>query len=222
MTPSTSSLLQRVLEQHPPETRDRILRLVHDLGYSENDPLFAVLLTTSSVQVLLEEAPEALRQTFDNGQQRLLERLDDYQRAAAKGVEHQIAKAVSEALKKAREAKSEITLKSMAMAAGAIATMLTLGALAGYSWAQWQVSQERLDPSGARQLTLDEAKTLDWAQSPQGQFARHLMEWNAGLLDGECQEQVKDLGITMYYGNQQAVDGFCFLWVEPPSQRTFR
>ena len=97
--------------------------------------------------------------------------------------------------------------------------------IAGLSW--YQASRPR-DPTGPRQLTLEQAKALDWATSAEGQFSRKLMHWNQDLLSRDrngqlvCANEVNRLGVTLeMLPNRKATAGFCTLWVQPPNQREF-
>jgi hypothetical protein len=95
----------------------------------------------------------------------------------------------------------------------------------GLSWYQ---STRTLDPTGPRQLTLEQAEALQWAASAEGKFARSFMSWNQDLLSRDrtgqlaCANEVKRLGVTLeMLPDRKATAGFCTLWVQPPNQREF-
>ncbi len=73
-----------------------------------------------------------------------------------------------------------------------------------------------------RRLTLEQVETLRWAESQEGQLARNVIKWNAGLLDNlDCLNDVKHLNVTLKVQGREAQSGFCVLWTQPPSQRRF-
>lgn len=221
MAVDTTAVLDQLLNKVDEKSEAKILRIVEAFGVDQNDPMFLLLLANSSVQVLLEQAPNQLQQTLDYANQKALDKVEDYEQAAKRGVERQVAKAVNELVKKTGASKAQVTTKSI-IGAGAIAFgLIGFGTFCGWAFSQWQQSQIAQDPAGPRQLTLNEAETLDWALSAEGQYARNLVSWNEDLLGGECQKQVEDLGVTIQIGSQQAKSGFCLVWTQPPSEREF-
>lgn len=96
----TQSLFDRVMRQEDdPKVRERILEIVNETGVRENDPLFVVMLATGRMQALLERSPRELRQTFEYAHQQIFAKLEDYEQAARRGVEHQVAQMVNAASK---------------------------------------------------------------------------------------------------------------------------
>lgn len=221
MPADTPTILEELLGQVDDKTEAQIRRIVSAFGIDENDALFLLLLSNSSVQVLLEQAPNSFRQTFEHAHQKVLDSIEQYEQAARRGVERQVSESVKELMRKAGATKARVTLKSL-IGAGAIALGLVgLGLLGGWSYARWQQSQIQMAPGEPRQLTLQEAEALDWATSNEGQYARQLLEWNEALLGGNCQQQIKDLGVTIQMGTRKAKSGFCLVWTQPPSEREF-
>lgn len=221
MAADTTTVLDQLLGKVDEKAANKILRIVNAFGIDRNDSLFLLLLANSSVQVLLEQAPNQLQQTFEFANQKALDKIEDYEQAARRGIERQVAEAVQELVKKTGASKAQVTVKSL-ISAGAIAFgLIVIGLAGGWGYSQWQRSQVVQDPSGPRQLTLNEAEALDWALSDAGQYARQLVTWNEDLLGGECQQQLQDLDITIQMGTQQAKSGFCLLWTQPPDQREF-
>ncbi|MGP1384040.1 MAG: DUF6753 family protein [Thainema sp.] len=221
MAADTTTILEELLGQVDDKTEAQIRRIVSAFGIDENDALFLLLLSNSSVQVLLEQAPNHFRQTFEYAHQKVLDSIDQYEQAARRGVERQVSESVKELMQKAGARKAQVTLKSL-IGAGIIALgLIGLGLFSGWSYAQWRQSQVAMAPGEPRQLTLNEAEALDWATSSEGQYARQILEWNEDLLGGECQQQVKELGVTIQMGTRKAKSGFCLLWTQPPSEREF-
>lgn len=221
MPADTRTILEELLGQVDDKTEAQIRRIVSAFGIDENDALFLLLLSNSSVQVLLEQAPNHFRQTFEYAHQKVLDSVEQYEQAARRGVERQVSESVNELVKKAGATKARASLSAL-IGAGAIALgLVSLGLFFGWSYAQWQQSQVTMAPGEPRQLTLEEAEALDWATSSQGRYARQILEWNEDLLGGECQEQVKELGVTIQMGTRKARSGFCLLWTQPPSEREF-
>jgi hypothetical protein len=59
--------------------------------------------------------------------------------------------------------------------------------------------------------------------SKEGKFARNLLKWNAGSLDGlNCLKDAQDLPVTLKVQGRAAESGFCLLWVVPPENRSFK
>lgn len=221
MAADTTSLLDQLLGKVDDKAEAKILRIVNAFGIDRNDSLFLLLLANSSVQVLLEQAPNQLQQTFEFANQKALDKVEDYEQAARRGIERQVAEAVKELIQKAGASKAQVTAKSL-ISAGAIAFgLIAVGLFGGWGFSQWQQSTIAQDPTGPRQLTLDEAEALDWALSSEGQYARQLVTWNEDLIGGECQQQVSELGLTIQMGSRQAKSGFCLLWTQPPAEREF-
>ncbi|MGP1373389.1 MAG: DUF6753 family protein [Almyronema sp.] len=216
-----TAVFDALLEGVDADTQAKILRITNAFGLKKDDPLFLIALASSSVQALLEETPKQLQHTIEIACQQALDRVDNYEKAAKRGIERQIAEAVKELIQKAGASKAQVTIKSL-IAAGAIAFgFLGLGLLGGWGYGQWRQSQVEMASGEPRQLTLEEAEALDWATSAEGQLARNIVTWNEDLLGGECQQQVQELGITIQIGSHQAKSGFCLLWTQPPEKREF-
>lgn len=221
MAADSTTILEELLGRVDDATEAQIRRIVSAFGIDENDALFLLLLSNSSVQVLLEQAPNHFRHTFDYAQQQVLDAIEQYEQAARRGIERQLSEAVNALIQKAGARKAQVTLKSL-IGAGAIALgLLGMGIFGGWGYGQWRQAQVTMAPGEPRPLTLAEAEALDWAMSAEGQYARQILEWNEALLGGECQQQVQELGVTIQIGTRQAKSGFCWLWTQPPSEREF-
>ena len=217
-----NSLLEEIVnKQGEPEAKAVIRSLAQATGLSENDPLFLLLIGLSPVGITLEKSPNIIKQTFLQCHNQLKRELQDYEKMATQGIEHEIATSVRKLLEKTEISKAQVTLKSL-VGAGAIAlALVSLGLLGGFGISQRQIAAQRLDPSGAVQLTLEEASAMTWAMSPDGQYAKTLLSWNEDLLAGQCQQQVNELGVTIQVGTQKAKSGFCLVWTEPPEKRKY-
>lgn len=221
MAADTTTILEELLGSVDDKTEAQIRRIVSAFGIDENDALFLLLLSNSSVQVLLEQAPNGFRQTFEHAHQKVLDSIEQYEQAARRGIERQVSESVKELMQKASASKAQVTAKSL-IVAGAIAVgLISFGLLGGWGYSQWRQAQVEMAPGEARQLTLEEAEALRWAISSEGQYARQLLHWNEDLLGGECQQQVDELGVTIQMGTRKAKSGFCLLWTHPPSEREF-
>ena len=217
-----NSLLEEIVnKQGEPEAKAVIRSLAQATGLSENDPLFLLLIGLSPVGITLEKSPNIIKQTFLQCHNQLKRELQDYEKMATQGIEHEIATSVRKLLEKTEISKAQVTLKSL-VGAGVIAlALVSLGLLGGFGISQRQIAAQRLDPSGAVQLTLEEASAMTWAMSPDGQYAKTLLSWNEDLLAGQCQSQVNELGVTIQVGVQKAKSGFCLVWTEPPEKRQY-
>jgi hypothetical protein len=212
------SLMQQLLEQHDADVQARILQIVNHLNLDENDPVFLLMLSISTVQALVEVAPNELKQTYQYCHQQLLSDLDKYEKAASRGVEAKIAQMAEEIVRKAGASKSLVTLKSVVLAALASSLVLGLGILSGAALSE---RKYQADPAGRRLLTTEQIDALEWAMSKPGRYARQFLHWNDSVLNGECRAQVKGLNVTLQYGSRIAIDGFCFVWVVSPEKRRF-
>jgi hypothetical protein len=213
-----STRLHQLLETLDPDMRADVLGIVQASGFSEQDPIFSLLLATSTLQVLVLKAPQELKQSYEYCHGQVLSQLRDYEKAAARGIEKQLSASVNELIRKANLKTQEPTLMAFVLMGAMTIAIFAVGFISGHQWGLGQRSLLR----GQGQLSPPEQKALDWAMSDEGQYAQNLMRWNDALRDGSCQLQVKDLGITLQYGRAVAHSGFCFAWVKPPDQREFK
>jgi hypothetical protein len=200
------------------------------------------LIATGQLEVLLHKKPEELKEFFASCRQGVQEDIEtgkafisqsideairglDAQAAAAVKVQQRsISSAASTLVKQA--ALEKISYDIYALIKGGLVTLAAVGVgmILGLAIPSFQ-AQPELDPSGPRQLTLQEAIALDWALSKEGQYAREFMKWNQTLLGGKnqrvCESEVSRLGVTLTLEGREAVDGFCTLWVEPPENRQY-
>ncbi len=215
MLDKSDNMLDRLLANYDAQQRERILEIVNAFGLKKDDPVFLLMVGVSAVQTLVEDAPGRIEHSFEYAQQQINEHLEGYQRAARTGVENKVAESAQRLVEQTQENKAKIGLWSIAAGSVAILTTLAIGITGGFAY---QEATTKLDPRGKVQLTLEEAKALEWAMSQEGQYAKQLMRWNEQLL-GDCQQQIQELGVTLKYGAREARSGFCLVWTQPPEKR---
>ncbi len=209
------------LDQFDEEMQVRILRTLADSGVKKNDPIFTSLLYITGVKETLERGPGEMRQVVDYGMRQFLDAMEDAKQVAAMTTEKRIASAVDALLQKTNESKNRVTIQSLIWAGVSLLSMFVIG-WASCNWYRGsRQSQVVLDPSEPRKLTQEEARSLDWAMSPEGRKARQIVEWNEGLIGGECEEDARAFNVTIQIGRRRATSGYCVLWVQPPDKRTF-
>ena len=235
------SLLNRVLADKDAQAKAAILRTAYQAQLGKDDPLFVILLATGQLEWLLEEQPEQIKQLFqewlaifeqEREQIRLL--LDDTEKvlqlkskAALDVQKRNISKTVTELVRSAALEKVAHDAQALICAGLILLGAIGIGAILGFGVTKYAFSSEvELDPTGARQLTLQQATALNWEMSEQGQYARQLMEWNQTLLSKRgrsrlCEQEVKQLGITLELEGRRARSGYCLLWTKPLAQREF-
>ncbi|NEP54189.1 MAG: hypothetical protein F6K65_37540 [Moorea sp. SIO3C2] len=245
------SLLEKLLEGRSDSFKAKILDLVVVTEVDANDPLFLFLVATSSLETMLADTPKSLEQLFRSWEKDIQQMIDVVGQSTMDIQRQEIAKAIAlQSAPKANASaieQSKVTLESKSQRqpcsyppkgsmdfpvvkaspftnitaiCGAVVLSLVCGLGAG--WGLSELSQPKLDPNGSRQLTLDEASTLNWAISKEGKLARNITKWNAGYLDNlQCQKDAIDAGIRLNFGGKKATSGYCLLWVAPPSQRKY-
>ena len=220
MVATKNELVEIALEGESEDLKNKVYRIARKAGIRENDPVFPLLLSTSTLRVLLKEAPKEYKSAGDYVVEQLLEQLESYKSAASKGIEKNISDSVNSlvdgAMKKAKGSKSKITFLSLLGAGLILSATLVLGGLAGWAYSQYQLSKE-----DKVSLTNKEIEALRWATSEEGEFARDMLSWNEDVVDGSCQDKVASLGVTLTYLGKKATSGFCFAWVVPPGDRKF-
>jgi len=236
---SDRNLLEVLLKDKDDLFKARVMEIVALLGIYPSDPLFYVLISTGTLQALLERSPKELEYMFNAWSDRLFQgfqdmdkqiqdNIDAQSKAAIKIYQKDISKGVTDVLNKTAVKQAQRSLPTLIWA-GSICTVLVLaglltGWIAGSAKTMNDLKVGGLDPSGLRRLTQKELATLTWANSSDGQYARNLLEWNKDLLANngkECQAEARSLGVVLRLGSKEAIDGFCPLWVVAPSQRNF-
>lgn len=236
------SLLEKLLEGRSDSFKAKILDLVVVTELDANDPLFLFLVATSSLETILADTPKSLEQLFRSWEKDIQQMIDVVGQSTMDIHRQEISKAIASAIEQSKvtiESKSErqpcsyppkgsmdfpivkaSPFTNITAICGAVVLSLLCGLGAG--WGLSELSQPKLDPNGSRQLTLDEASTLNWAISKEGKLARNITKWNAGYLDNlQCQKDAIEAGIRLNFGGKKATSGYCLLWVAPPSQRKY-
>lgn len=213
--------LDELLIDKSPEFQAKVLRWTVRMNIKPKEPLFLTLVAIGQLQALLEDSPKDLSSLFDQWSEQLYDKLKEAERVAVKGQQTAISSAVATLLRKTQWEQAT-KLSAILPAAGLLTVAIGFGTLIGLGVSAWLQSQVNKDPTGPRQLTLEQAESLSWAESKEGKFARNLMHWNAGSLDNlDCKNDVKRLGVTLEIQGRKATEGFCTIWVVSPEKRKF-
>ena len=251
-----------------------ILRTAMETDIKGDDPLFIFLIATGKIELLLHQKPAEIAAHFDkqyqawrkDWQRRLKyshalflehsktlqgfinqtqETLEIASAAALEAHSDKITDAANIVIKKAAFTKIGHDAIALSLAAFYIFLSISLGTALGLAIPHiWKRQPPELDPKGARQLTLEEAKALEWAMSEvgisarnnpslvqwatstQGQYASELMGWNQVLLTKRggkflCERDAQKLGVVLRLEGRETKTGFCTLWVRSPSERRY-
>ncbi len=254
--------------------REIVMRTAMETDIKGDDPLFIFLIATGKIELLLHQKPAEIAAHFDkqyqewrkDWQRRLKyshalfkehaktlqsyikdtqETLEIASAAALDAHSDKITDAANIVIKKAAFTKISHDAIALTKAAFYIFLSVSLGTALGLVIPHiWQTPPPELDPKGARQLTLEEAKALEWAMSDvgksarnnpslvqwatstQGQYARELMGWNQVLLTKQgskflCERDAQKLGVVLRLEGRETKTGFCTLWVRSPSERRY-
>jgi hypothetical protein len=215
------TLLDLALEGKSERFKRQVLELVVKTGTDPEDPLFLMLVSTGRLEVMLQETPAELNALFQQWTGQIQQNLIDYQKTAVAQQKKAIAESTLSLIRQAETAQRSRFLGSVVPAMGFLLGAVGLGVIIGLAVPPWL--QGGLDPTGKRQLTLEQAETLRWALSSEGKFARKLMQWNSGQLTNKyCTKEVGRLGVTLTVEGRPATYGFCTIWIEPPENRKFQ
>ena len=254
--------------------RSIVLRTAMDTDIKGDDPLFIFLIATGKIELLLHQKPAEIAAQFDkqyqewqkDWQRRLKyshalfkehsktlsryikatqETLEIASEAALEAHSNKISDAANTVIKKAALTKISHDAVAITKAAFYISLAISIGVVLGLAIPQiWKKPTPELDPKGLRQLTLEEAKALEWAMSSlgksarenpsliqwatstQGQYARELMGWNQVLLTKKggkflCEKDAQKLGLVLRLSGRETKTGFCTLWVRSPRERQY-
>jgi len=222
------TLLDLAIRGKDDSFKARVWEIVVQTGTDPDDPAFLMLVATGRLEVLLEDSPKEMETMFDQWQTQLYDRLQTYEKVAIKGHQKAIAQTVSALIRRTEFERAIHSVPSLIAAGLLLLITAGLGGLLGIVGLSWYQSSRPLDPTGLRQLTLEQAETLKWATSTEGMFARSLMSWNQDLLNRDrngqlvCSNEVERLGVTLeMLPDRKATAGFCTLWVQPPNRREF-
>ena len=227
------SALDHLLIGEPDYVKAKVFEVLMQYNLDSDDPAFILMSATGRLQALLEEKPKDLNALFEQWRDdtyrqvaEYREGLKEYERTALEAQKTAIAQTVQALIRKTAidQFMHQLSAASTIVAAVILTIAAGVGGSTGWMYAQWQRSQIEADPAGKRQLTLEQANTLKWAMSREGQFAREMMTWNQDLLvrnwQGRfaCEEQAKKLGVVLRIGEQKVDSGFCALWVRSNRQ----
>jgi hypothetical protein len=254
--------------------REIVLRTAMETDIKGDDPLFIFLIATGKIELLLHQKPAEIAAHFDkqyqewqkDWQKRLKyshalfkehsktlqsfikqtqETLEIASEAALEAHSDKITDAANIVIKRAAFTKISHDAIALTKAAFYIFLSISIGTALGLAIPLiWKTPQPELDPKGLRQLTLEEAKALEWAMSEvgksarshpelvqwvtssQGQYAKELMEWNQVLFTRHggsflCEKDAKKLGVVLRLEGRETKTGFCTLWVRSPSERRY-
>ena len=169
-----STRLHQLLDKLEPDIKADVLGIVQASGFSEQDPLFSLLLATSTLQVLVLKAPQDIKQSYEYCHGQVLSQLKDYEKAAARGIEKQLSASVNNLIRKANLKTKEPALIAFALMGAMTLAVFAVGFLSGQQWGDGQRSLLR----AKGQLTQPEQQALEWAISNEGKYAQDLMRWN--------------------------------------------
>ena len=268
------AFMAQALQGMSDRERSIVLRTAMETDIKGDDPLFIFLIATGKIELLLQQKPAEIAAHFDkqyqewqqDWQKRLKyshalfkehaktlqgyiretqETLEIASEAALEAHSDKISDAANIVIKRAAFTKISHDAIALTKAAFYIFLSISVGTVLGLAIPQiWKIPQPELDPQGARQLTLEEAKALEWAMSDvgksarenpelvqwvtssQGQYAKELMEWNQVLLTKQggkllCEKDAQKLGVVLRLEGRETKTGFCTLWVRSPERRKY-
>ncbi|MDJ0572473.1 MAG: hypothetical protein QNJ53_26000 [Pleurocapsa sp. MO_192.B19] len=224
LTGKEPDLMDQVLMYQPPLVQRQVRKLVRMSGIKQDDPYFLILLSCRINQILLENAPNSLEKSLDNYFQRVLnfqgDRLEQHRQVALDISIAKLNNAIAKTLEDNGIESKKGFFKSLVwirlVNAISTATALSVGFASG-----WSFDKAVLAKANTVNLSPTEIGLLEWAQSKEGKFAKDLLDWNEDLLGQECQKKVSSLNVTIEIGSAKATSGYCFVWTEPPRERSF-
>ncbi|WP_048323611.1 DUF6753 family protein, partial [Crocosphaera watsonii] len=124
---NTESLLSEFLEDKDDIFKAKVLNIVVKHGLPSNDPLFLLLFATSSLQVMLEEAPSALHLSLEKARKTQEKIAHD----ATQITQSEIAKATRELITKTEALQLSRPSKVLIPGLSLFAIVFGLGLLSG-------------------------------------------------------------------------------------------
>lgn len=215
-----TTLLGELLENQDDEFVTKLMTMVFKLGINPNDPIFVILGALGNLEFLIEQAPAALQQQFTEWRDDIGKLQAQEHKKAIANYKKDISNAVNELLN-ITDKRSSRSMRSLIPASAILLGTFCLGMFAGVTVPPWVQGKLGGGYSTAKheQLTHAHVDALNWAMSSEGKYARQIMEWNKGYLGGNCEQDVQELGVKLTYGTTERNNGFCVVWVKPPSQR---
>lgn len=208
------SLLDKLLDGRDETFKRKVLHLVSQTGYSENDPLFVILIVTGTLQTLLNDKPAELEQMFDRWFNGVTKSLDLVEKEIVERQKTAIAEAAGDLIRKAERQEASRFFKSILPGAIALSGVLVVGFVAGITVPP---AMQGGYVAGER-LTASDVELLRWAKSKDGLYARQLLEWNSDYLK-VCDRDIVNIPVKLKMGTQEAKKGYCLLYTKPPEQR---
>lgn len=208
------SLLDKLLDGRDEVFKRKVLHLVSQTGYSENDPLFVILIVTGTLQTLLNDKPAELEQMFDRWFGSVTKSLDLVEQEIVERQKTAIAEAAGDLIKKAERQESQRFFKSILPGAIAVAGVLIAGFFAGMT----VPPAVRGGYVAGERLTAEDVEVLRWAKSSDGRYARQLLDWNEDYLE-VCERDIVNIPVKLKMGTIEAKRGFCLLYTKPPTER---
>ncbi len=215
-----TTLLGELLENKDEEFIAKLMTMVFKLGVNPNDPIFVILGALGNLEFIIEQAPAALQQQFAEWRDDMSKLQAQEHKKAIANYKKDINTVVAGLLNET-EKRSSRSMRSLIPASAILLGTFCLGMFTGITvppWVQGQLGGGYSDVSYS-DLTNEQRADLNWAMSKEGRYARKIMEWNKGYLGGNCEQDVQELGVKLTYGTQERSNGFCVVWVKPPSQR---
>ena len=228
------SLMEETLADYPESIQKKVRGIVKISGISEKDPLFLILLICRITHVLIEDAPELIRDSFDNGRVSLIRELETernkfvtaqnrsiekHQQAAVDVSVARLTKILERELsQRGIPSRRKISPKLLGViSTSAVGIVCLLMGFAG----GWSFEAAALGKDNLTRLSAEDRVALNWLKSREGQLAKNILSWNEDLADKSCKNKVKDLNVTIQIGASKAISGYCWVWVEAPNKRRF-
>lgn len=215
---NTSSALDRALEGQSDSFKRKVLEIVQKSELSSDDPIFLMLIATGRLEVMLEEAPEALNRLFKNWNTEMTRAFELVDHALIERQKLAIANAAGDLIRTAEREEARRFFGSLMPAGAVLLSMLGVGFVMGVTVPPYLGGGYMPN----MKITAEQAETLQWAESKEGKFAQNLMRWNRGYLDNrECEKDVKRLNVKLLLNGRPVKEGFCTIWIIPPEQRKY-
>ncbi len=214
------------LKDIKPHMKEEVFKFLVTSKVKPDDPLFKLMLACHYFNLVTLNAPNEIEKAFEVGIVNLLTKLgkqiDELKSASVKQIEADISRSVNRLLEQQdKQTPKRKWLSRIAFGGGGL-FLFGLGAFCAYQYAQMQYQST---------LEMENRQLLTWAKSKEGRFAKNLMQWNPGLLDGSCSKSVARLGIGwsqavtkdgQVLGDRKATTGYCVTWRIPPEKRKFQ
>lgn len=216
--PLKGTLVDEFLMKQSREVQIHIRETLRITGISPNDPYFLMLLQARVTQVLLELTPSKIQEAFERSEEKLIERLDNFRTefiAELNQLQTEKLDQLAKSPLSVNTAKKTIATTVLWKKLGVLSLCLVCSLGSSLVLNETAIAKAR-----KQNLAKEDQATLKWAKSKEGQLARNIIGWNDDLVNGECKEKVKSLGLSFQLENTKTISGFCVLYVEPSNQRS--